>query len=44
MAEQEATPSNMKWVQPAFIQGENGEHLNETPIKVTNSLTRTKVG
>lgn len=28
----------------AYVLGENGEHLNETPIKVTNSLTRTKVG
>lgn len=44
MTEQETAPSNMKWVQPAYVLGENGEHLNETPIKVTNSLTRTKVG
>lgn len=43
MTEQETAPNNMKWVQPAYVLGENGEHLNETPIKVTNSLTRTKV-
>lgn len=42
MAEESNT--NMCWIQPEIIKDENGEELNKTPIMVTNSLTRTKVG
>ena len=42
MAEESKT--NMCWIQPEIIKDENGEELNKTPIMVTNSLTRTKVG
>ena len=39
----ESATTSMSWIQPEYILGENGEKLNATPLRVTNSLTRTKV-
>ena len=43
MSEMESAATTMSWIQPEYILGENGEKLNATPLRVTNSLTRTKV-